>query len=103
MPCRSEHMEPNEREKESKLVAEHLEYIRLCLDSKPDLELYNIVTSYYGAPDKVDELTTRLCFLLRNLSKGEEDYIIYNARSRQSRRLADWWEQHQEFDKNGGR
>lgn len=45
------------------------------------------------------DMTTTLCAVLRRLKPEDFDAIVYNAKDSVSRRLADWWEQHQEIDK----
>lgn len=45
------------------------------------------------------DYTQHLCSLLKNMSSAQISAIVYNPHSKQSRKLADWWEQHQEDDK----
>jgi len=45
-----------------------------------------------------DKLTAELCGLLGRLDEETTNKIVYDARSRDSRRLADWWEAHQIAD-----
>lgn len=45
------------------------------------------------------DLTPHLCRLLKDMSVEQMTAIVYNPHSKESRRLADWWEQHQEDDK----
>lgn len=46
-----------------------------------------------------DDLIPMLCALIASLNDNDFDRIVYNARSKESRELANWWEEHQEADK----
>lgn len=92
-------MEANEHETESKLVASHLVYVAQALKLKPDASLVKIAKDYYGAPDRVHELTERLCTACQMMTKAQQDRIIYDGRSQDARSLATWWEAHQEADR----
>lgn len=58
-------------------------------------------------PDELDrdaeflggkDYTQELCALLQNLTTDEMDRVVYNAKSKDARALADWWEKHQADD-----
>lgn len=53
--------------------------------------------------DDADYATKELCGIIRGLIRAQREYLVYNAHDKTSRKLADWWEQHQEFDKSEGR
>lgn len=106
MPCRSDHMEPTARERESILVAQLLVHVSkmtgrmLSFDHESADNIEFIANSpNYGDPNKVDILTARLCWLCRNMTHDQCELAIYNARDKTCRKLADWWENHQEVDK----
>lgn len=40
-----------------------------------------------------------LCKILKDMPEAKRNTLIYNARDRQSRDLANWWENHQLIDK----
>lgn len=45
----------------------------------------------------VDIVTAELCSFLKELSKDKPEVfedLVYNARDKDSRKLADWWEEH---------
>lgn len=45
--------------------------------------------------------TPALCAFLKKLKRDDVwkfDALVYNARDRMSRNLADWWEEHQKVD-----
>ena len=52
----------------------------------------------YGEVHRLDEATQMLCDLCSNMSESDQERIIYNAKNRVARELADWWEDHQKFD-----
>lgn len=107
MPCRSDHMEPNAREIESRKVAGLLLYVQRKYDknihySFGNDELGSISSNLYGDPGAVDGLTADLCDTLKELEKNYPDKfeeIVYNARDAKSRELADWWERHKAADR----
>lgn len=51
----------------------------------------------YGIPQ--ERVHEQLCNMMRALSDQRRDEITYDARSKDSRDLADWWEYHQEKDR----
>jgi len=53
---------------------------------------------YYGNVNRLDEATTLLCSECRNLTEKEKEKYIYNAHDKLARKLADWFERHQEWD-----
>jgi len=44
-------------------------------------------------------LVAILCSLVKSLNPQQFDEIVYNARDPMSRKLADWWESHEEMDR----
>jgi len=106
MPCRSDYMMPNAREREAKKVAQLLLYVYqgLHLDSLITNELTNNSMSCYGSVRLLDTYTKELCKLCRAIEfDSDACHIIYNGRSKSARRLADWWDNHKDFDKKEGR
>lgn len=99
MPCSSEHMEPNAKERESKLVSKHLVYVMGELGLAIPGNIRSAARNVYGDTSRIDEHTALLCKLCKEMPEKDAERIIYNARSKDSRRLADWWENHQEVDK----
>jgi hypothetical protein len=104
MPCSSEHMEPNAREIESRRVARLLLYViplmeRIQPDSNGLDPLRKIVENPYGDTDSLDHYTDQLCLRCKRMTKEQREKIIYNAKSKDARALADWWEAHQEADR----
>ena len=99
MGCRSDYMEPNEREKESVLVCHLLIFAFTELKRKIPQDVVSAAMATYGDVVRLDEHTALLCDTCANMSVRYCERIIYNGRSPDSRRLADWWDRHQEADK----
>lgn len=99
MPCRSDYMEPNAREQESKLVCQLLAYVLMAKKTPVPKKIRDGATEYYGDPNRLDEYTDQLCTLCKEMTEAEKDSIMYNGRNANARRLADWWERHQEVDR----
>lgn len=111
MPCRSDYMEPNLREKDSHEVAKHI----MNLDSKyPNLIRYALNTlgygenyfdviksgtaTMYGSIENADDFTRILCYVCSHMTEEQQDQAIYNGREPNARKLADWWDKHKQFD-----
>jgi hypothetical protein len=47
-------------------------------------------------------VTPMLCEKINSLSKEELEKIVYNGRDKESRMLADWFDEHDKFDKERG-
>ena len=99
MPCRSDHLEPTAREIESREVANLILYVNSKLKRTTDGYIHKAAKNVYGDVDRVDEFTAALCYTLGTLTKEQTEKIIYNAHDKMSRKLADWWERHQAFDR----
>lgn len=98
MPCRSDYLEPTDKEKASVEVCKHLAYVKSKLHMEVSPSLLQSGASPYGDLYKLDEHTAELCRLCRGLNKKQKDEIIYDGRNPKARRLADWWDEHQKFD-----
>ena len=98
MGCRSDYMEPNAREDESRRVAQHLRYVLTALGQDVPNNITVASEHIYGNQDLLDEWTAKLCGLCRGMDDETESRIIYNAREPLSRNLASWWERHQRVD-----
>ena len=109
MPCSSEHMEPTAREKESREVSTHLItlYSVMALEGhlhRVEPEIYRASESPYGDTElDVDELTRRLCLLMK---KWEPQVRAWSSADLENRaferamlKLRLWWIKHGEWDK----
>ena len=95
MPCNCDHLEATHAERDSKEVCEHLKYLGERLVKAMPHWVMEGAKDYYGAVSHLEEGTIMLCELCQECPEE----IIYNARDRRARRLADWWEEHQEADR----
>lgn len=91
MPCSSDHLEPTQREIESKRVCE------LLLHFKPTVPdwVREGAANCYGTIDQADKATILLC----EFCEDAPDSIIYDGRDPMARKLADWWDAHQDADR----
>lgn len=112
MGCRNDYMNPTEREVESQLVSQLLQYLLKAAAEKGSLQKQQWVLdanisqqtierinegawSQYGNASSLDADTALLCNLLKNIP---EDTIVYDGHNADARKLADWWEKHQAAD-----
>lgn len=95
MPCNSDYMEPTNREKRLQETAQLLRYVYKQIHKPINDILDNASNDIYC---KIDFVPT-LCEEIKKLSKEELANIVYNAYNKDSRRLADWWEEHLEADR----
>ena len=95
MPCRSDYMEATDREVRLRETAQLLIYVKQHLKEKVSDRLLKASNDYYCSVDFVPEL----CKTIRKLTPEQMNDIVYNSRDKTSRRLADWWEEHEEADR----
>jgi hypothetical protein len=108
MPCDGSHLEPTEYERESKKACEHIMFLDFRYRMRPwdwpmsktgGMEIPDWVKEgaedTYGCPDRIDEVTALLC----SICKKAPDRVIYNGKDKKARKLADWWDDHQEADR----
>jgi hypothetical protein len=96
MPCRCEEYEPSERQREIARAAKLAVWVCKMIKKDCDSDVINAANHRY--PEECDTVAY-LCGLIKKLTKKQFKEIVYNAKSKESRRLADWWEDHQEKDK----
>lgn len=96
MPCDSEYLRPTWWEVEYSRAARLLKYVldELLLDV-PDYVLKNIKSPNLDG----EKCVVELCRVLKSLGNDELNSLVYNPRSRESRDLANWWEDHLEADR----
>jgi thiamine pyrophosphate-dependent acetolactate synthase large subunit-like protein len=97
-------MDPTQRELETQLVCQLLVYIESVgiFDMILSNDIFEGANHFYGKAEvnDVDELTATLCNLCQQLEQSEEGQkIIYDGKNRDARKLADWWQNHQEMDR----
>ncbi len=91
-------MEPREYERESKKVAQLIVYAYTQLGLAIDPIVAKAAKDYYGDEKRVHVFTEVLCSLCSAMPDGMADRIIYDGSSKDARRLAGWWDAHQEAD-----
>lgn len=95
MPCRSDYMESNEYEQRLQETAQLLVFVKTELGLNISKRLLDASENIYCKADYVPEL----CKTIRAMDETQLNQIVYNARRKQSRALADWWDEHQEADR----
>lgn len=97
MPCRSDYMEPNQKEQLLQETAQLLIYVRMNTKTgvKVTEKLKRASQDIYCRQDYVPEL----CAAIRAMTEEEQSRIIYDGRNPNARKLADWWDKHQEADR----
>jgi hypothetical protein len=95
MGCRSEYLEPNDREEESKRVAEFLVILYIKYDEAVPNWIRDASKAVYGDQDRVDTLTALLCAMCETY----EDDIYKSLRHEPELvPIIAWWVKHQEID-----
>lgn len=92
MPCNSDHMNQTGTEAYNQRTAKLFLYITGKLNT-PDAAVREAADTYYCTVD----YTENICTTLRRLKRRDPkmfNEIVYNAKSKTSRDLADWWEEH---------
>ena len=95
MPCNSEYMEQNGKEARLQQTAKLLVFALTALGQKVPKAVKDAANTYYCNADFVP----KLCKVLGEMTPEQQLAIIYDGRSKTSRELADWWDEHQEADK----
>lgn len=98
MPCNTDYMEPNVRERQRRLAAQLLIYVYGRLGLTISTRIKIAADDIYGGPAN-DDFVTELCSILKIMSTAQIDEVVYDARDKTARQLADWWEEHQEEDR----
>lgn len=97
MPCNCDHMEPTARERHQREAATHLVYIYGRMGQPVPAEIARCAADIYGG--QTDEWVKFLCTMFKEMNQEQIDRIVYDAKDKRSRALADWYEEHQEVDR----
>lgn len=97
MPCRSDYMEPTNKEKRLQETAQLLMYVRS--NTKTGVKISNALRSAAGNLYCTKDYVPELCGVIRGLSEEDKDRIMYDGRNPTARKLADWWDEHEEADR----
>lgn len=96
MPCRTDHMEPTARERHQREAAKHLVYIHGRMGQAVPPRIAEAATDIYGG--QTDEWVKMLCTMLKQMNAEQIERIVYDAKDKRARRLADWYEEHAKVD-----
>lgn len=101
MPCNSDYMEPNEKERNRQQVARLLVHVLTTL-AIPDKMLgkYRVDARHiYGGSLDLDAGTARLCELMGEIERtGQASSVLSDISNPLHRELYDWWEEHKRAD-----
>lgn len=95
MPCNSDYMEPTRKERLLQETAQLYEYALFELNIIISEDVKAAAKDIYCRKDFVPQL----CELITNMNELQKQRVVYNAYHKMSRKLADWWEKHQEADR----
>ena len=98
MPCDSSYMDPTQEEDNSRHVCQNLGYVLQALNRPVPHWIKKAAKDPYGNTERIDEAVRKLCALCEGMTEAQQNKIIYDGRIIGARRLADWWDEHQEFD-----
>lgn len=98
MGCNSDYMRQTSEEEFTQQTAQNLVYVLKSLKKPVPKDVLETSQDYY-ASDENDKLTPQLCSLIKKMTKKQKDTILYNGKNKAARQLAEWWEEHQEADK----
>ena len=95
MPCVSDYMEPTGKEKRLQETAKLYEYALLEMNVFVPADVKAAAKNIYCRKDFVPDL----CELILLLNDRQRQRVVYNPYNKMSRKLATWWEEHQEADR----
>lgn len=100
MGCNSQYMESTHEERFRKNTHALLAYAYRSLGLPVPDKVKTGANNYYGDGGySSDDVTSKLCALIRTMNAEDMTRIVYNAKNRDARKLADWWEDHEKADK----
>jgi len=99
MPCDSSYLEPTNVERDSKSTCENLVYALSALEKPVPIWAQNGADDEYGDQARLLEAVVLLCKLCRSMNEEQAARIIYDGRSAKARKLANWYMEHDAFDK----
>ena len=95
MGCRSDYMEPTHKERLLQETAQLYEYALFEMNQIVPADVKAAAKDIYCRKDFVPDL----CELVTNMNDLQRQRVVYNPYHKMSRKLADWWEKHQEADR----
>lgn len=95
MPCYTP--DESNHDKESRRVSNLILIFDKKMNIKSDPRIEKWANAYYE--NHCNVVTPMLCEKIRALNEDELNQIVYNGRDKESRMLADWWDEHDKFDR----
>ena len=89
-------LEPIRRERELKRAATLLVYLKKQIGGEVEPWMHQEAEASYPTDERS---VTELYATLKALNSQQREDIVYNARDKTARNLADWWEEHQVADR----
>ena len=99
MPCNSDYMNPTQDEQNKVQTSKLICYVDKKLGIKTRKEVKEASKDCYGKGVELNIIVPELCAKLKGLTKQQKEEIVYNAKDKTSRELADWLEEHQKADR----
>ena len=99
MPCNSNYMNPTLKEINRRETSELICYVNRKLNLPTPTNIIEASQDIYGQGVELDEVVSLLCEKISSMTEQQKESIVYNAKNKTSRKLADWWEEHVEADK----
>lgn len=101
MPCNSDFptYKQNEYEKHISKTVKHLMYIYSLKNAQPPAELVAAYTRCQFSEVEGDKWVSKLCSVLKGMSKTDFDTLLYNSKSKKAQAVIEWWDEHQKKDK----
>lgn len=99
MPCNSDYLEPTQKEKQIQRAAKLALFAMEGFKIKPPDYILACAKQIYASDERVVPF---LCRWLSNMKKNSPnafERLVYNAKNKKSRDLADWWDEHLAADK----
>lgn len=92
MPCRDDR--PGPMEPKFLELERHIKW----LEEKLNIKIAD-TCNLSLTQENLDYLTDSLCSTIRIMNEDEQNQSIYNGRDPYARKVADWWDCHQEMDR----
>ncbi len=96
MPCRSDYLEQTAEEKNNQLAAQLLVYV-FNAQAKPIPAWVQRESETYYAHDS--RSVPLLCSVVKGMTDKVRAAIVYDGSNPTARKLADWWDLHEQMDK----
>jgi len=90
-------MKPTVKERQQQQAAKNLVYIYGALGQTVPADVAHASADIYGGTDGEENMKT-LCIILRLMTDEQRNRIVYDGRTPDARRLADWWDEHKAED-----